>query len=96
MSAPGQGSADPYEALMGRRHGDPLPEPTCPHLTRDFYGNCWGCAEERRTRETQAEAWDDCAQQALRLGLLDDAATEALTAHNPYRTTTSTPGGTRD
>lgn len=64
---------------------EPLPEPTCPHLSRDFYGNCWACADEQRERELKADVWDQCAKESHDLGWLHDWALSDLLARNPYR-----------
>lgn len=78
-------SQSAFDALMARRNGEPLPEPTCPHLSRDFEGKCWECIYDQRERDMKAEVWDKCARESHDLGWLHDWALSDLLARNPYR-----------
>lgn len=55
-----------FDALMARRNGEPLPEPTCPHLARDHDGKCWACVYDERERALKAEVLREAADAVLR------------------------------
>ena len=82
--APEKG-VSPFDALMARRNGEPLPEPTCPHFSRDHEGKCWACVYDQRERAMKADAWEECAKESHALGWLHDWALSDLLERNPYR-----------
>ncbi|MGZ6772571.1 MAG: hypothetical protein ACXVGA_08570 [Mycobacteriaceae bacterium] len=71
-----------FDALMTRRNGEPLPEPTCPHFSRDHEGKCWACAYDEHERAEKAEAWDEGKWAAYSAERDGGDGSEVI---NPYR-----------